>query len=192
VAAPLTVARNNYIERPKRSDIPTPRSVAHFIASLYPDVRSVLDPCAGKGQLLQPFADRGVPTVRYEIEDGQDFLSDDSPVSVDLVVCNPPFNVGTGRRLSSEVWLEHIITRCGFDTPVSLVTPMGLRLNQRIASARWPKMRDSWPQIDSILALPLNIFPSVEFHVEVLFFNSLHLRPHYFLPQWSLALDGLE
>lgn len=188
MASPLTVKRNDYRKNPKRSDIPTPFWLCEQVASLFPDAQTVLDPACGDGRLLAPFARRGCKTVGFDVKQGTDFLSGAEPVNCDLCVCNPPFNLGVGRMLGSEVFLRKIIARCG-NVPIALFCPMGFRLNQRMKSARWRWLRDECPaKITSLMALPLDCFEGVEFHAEIVFFNARHLEPHLF---WTpnLLLD---
>lgn len=180
MTSPLSVKRNNYIKNPKKQDIDTPEIVAQFIADLFPDVKSVFDPCCGKGNLLKPFKNRA-NVVGIDIKQGIDFLKIDYKIKTDLVVCNPPFNLGVGRRLGSETFLEKIIEVCGNKVPIVLFVPMGFRLNQRNTSKRWKWLRDKMPLIKSIISLPLDIFENVEFHNEILIFNTSQLKPHYFL-----------
>jgi hypothetical protein len=180
MASPLTVKRNEYRTNPKRSDIPTPLWLCEQVASLFPDVQTVLDPACGDGRLLAPFKRRGCKTVGYDVKQGTDFLFGVEPVVCDLCVCNPPFNLGVGRMLGSEVFLRKILARCG-NVPIALFCPMGFRLNQRMNSARWKWLRDECPaKITSLMALPLDCFEGVEFHAEIVFFNARHLEPHLF------------
>ncbi len=178
--SPLTVKRNNYIENPKRSDVPTPPVVARFIASLFPSITSVLDPCVGTGVLLEPFKHRAT-TLGLDIKEGTDFLALDTIEHFDLVLCNPPFNLGVGRKLGSEVFLAKILSLLP-TSKIVLFVPMGFRLNQRKHSKRWIWLRDECPPISSIISLPLDIFDGVLFHNEVLIFNAPELAAHYFLP----------
>ncbi len=182
MASPLTVIRNDFRSNPKRSDVPTPLWLCEFIAALYPDAKTVLDPAEGDGRLLAPFAQRGCTTIGYEIKDGRDFLAENRRVAADLCVCNPPFNRGVGRMLGSERFLRQILKVCG-KPQIALFTPMGFRLNQRWNSERWRWLRENGNlEISSILSLPLDCFEGVEFHSEVIFFNSPHLKPHYWSP----------
>jgi type I restriction enzyme M protein len=114
-----------------------------------------------------------------------------------LVLCNPPFNTyednrtwmkehNLGKALLPEVFADKIFELYGDDVRLILFVPMGMRLNQRTFSKRWRKMRDKYPDISSIISLPLNIFPNVEFHNEILIFNIDGLKPHYFLPEMYL------
>ena len=49
-----------------------------------------------------------------------------------------------------------------------------------------PWLRDCGAEITSIISLPLDIFPDVEFHAEILIFNVSGIQPHYFLPEEAL------
>jgi len=60
---------------------------------------------------------------------------------------------------------------------------MGFLLNQRRKSKRWRWLRDCGAEITSIVSLPLDIFPDVEFHNEILIYNVSGINPHYFLPE---------
>ena len=180
MASPLTVKRNEYRTNPKRSDIPTPLWLCEQVASLFPDVQTVFDPACGDGRLLAPFERRGCKTVGFDVKQGTDFLSGAEPVDCDLCVCNPPFNLGVGRMLGSEVFLRKILARCG-NVQIAMFCPMGFRLNQRMNSARWKWLRDECSaKITSLMALPLDCFEGVEFHAEIVFFNAGHLEPHLF------------
>jgi len=182
VTSPLSVKRNNYQDNPKKSDIPTPPVVCEFLHELITNnyrITSILDPSCGDGNLTRPFSN--VQTIQFDIKIGSDFLKCDRHLDIDLVLCNPPFNLGSGKRLGSEVFMDHICGVVGYETPIVLFTPMGFRLNQRVKSKRWRKVRDEYPPLTSILSLPLDIFDGVEFHNEVLFFNTHRLQPHYYL-----------
>lgn len=179
MSSPLSVIKNNYILNPKRSDIATPTVVAKFIASLFPNETLVFDPCVGEGNLLKPFPCK---TIGIDIKNGFDFLKEQPDIKPSLVICNPPFNLGVGRRLGSEIFLEQILKSYP-QAKVVLFVPMGFRLNQRKHSKRWKWLRDSVPPITSIISLPLDIFDSVAFHNEILIFNAPGLKPHYFLEE---------
>lgn len=173
----------------------------------------VFDPCCGTGNLLKPFFDNsfcvhGIDIVNYVDRDKKiifnrkNFLEWNglwsSGVSIKnnvaLVICNPPFNTYSdnkkwmkenkkGKALLPELFADKVFKLFDKDVPLILFSPMGLRLNQRKKSNRWRKMRDEWPQISSIVSLPLDIFPDVEFHNEILIFNIDGLNPHYMLPE---------
>jgi len=195
--SPLTVKRNDYHIRPKRSDIYTPPGVARFLFDILGRTlaNTILDPAIGTGRLTDPWYEAGcriigVDTVnrqprchsfhlvRYEETERLD--------RPDLVLCNPPFNGCAGKRLYPEVFLAHTFRLFGDITPVVLFTPMGFRLNQRRKSTRWRWLRDTQAKLSSIIALPLDTFPGVEFHAEILVFNVKGVCPHYFLPETAL------
>jgi len=181
MASPLSVKKNNYIKNPKRSDIETPLEVAEFIASLFPNVKYVFDPCYGNENLLKPFYKRNIKCGGCEIKGGNDFLKRIEKIDADVVICNPPFNLGVGKKLGSEVFLQKILSLLVKSTPIVLFVPMGFRLNQRKTSKRWKWLRDNCPPITSIISLPLDIFKNVAFHSEILIFDAPQLKPHYFL-----------
>jgi len=103
--------------------------------------------------------------------------------SPELIICNPPFNQGGGKKLYPEVFLRKIIDLFGPDIPVVLFVPMGFRLNQRLRSARWQWLRDAGPALTGIISLPLDLFPGVEFHNEIVVFNFPVSPVHQFLPE---------
>ena len=94
---------------------------------------------------------------------------------------NPPFNVGYGRKLSVEVFMDKVLELVNNDIPIIMITPMGFRLNQKENSKRWRKIRDTYPPITSIISLPLDIFEDTLFHCEIICFNCDKFKPHYFL-----------
>lgn len=193
--APLTILRNDYRTNPKDGRVRTPAHVADFVAGLFPDLKSVLDPCSGDGDLLRPFRARGIECLEFEIDRGSDFFDQQEPIRVDLAVINAPWTAiqkpsrelrhlekGKGRRLAPELFLKQTLAICGHDIPIALFTPTGFRANQKTTSRRWRWLRDEAPPITSILSLPLDVYEGVKVHSEVLFFNALHLPPHMFLP----------
>jgi len=189
-----SVKKNNYNTNPKDSTVYTPSSVVQKIyevieqSGLKPDV--VLDPAVGTGNLIKPF--KNVKKMGVDIDDigkksvnqfikkkFEDTTVDDYKWVPDLVICNPPFNNCPGRRLYTEVFLRHAIELFG-TIPVVMITPYGLRLNQKMSSERWHWMRDH-TEITGIMTLPLDIFEGVLFHSEVLFFNLPKIKAHYYL-----------
>lgn len=104
----------------------------------------------------------------------------------DLILCNPPFNGAPGKQLYPEVFLRHTFKLFDEKVPVVMFAPMGLRLNQRKHSTRWRWLRDAKARITSIIDLPLDVFPGVECHAEILVFNVPGICPHYFLPDEAL------
>ena len=205
--SPLTVKRNDYHARPKRSDVYTPLGVSLFLFDLlrhakplwdeygfFPFYR-VLDPAIGTGRLTDPWYHAGHRIIGCDIANHrprchifyhgpyEDRTDIEQP---GLVLCNAPFNGAAGKQLYPEVFLRHTFELFGETIPVALFTPMGFRLNQRRKSVRWRWLRDSRAKLTSVIALPLDTFPGVEFHAEILIFNVTGVRPHYFLPESAL------
>ena len=201
--SPLSVQKNNYLKNPKNSSIETPSWLAEYICQLveyyfeYDDDLWVYDPAAGRGNLLLPFKQHGWSVRGSDIGENcpvtnnyfqsrfEDIEEFSGPANV--IVCNPPFNSAPGRKLYPEVFLRQIHKLFGNEIPVVMIAPMGLLLNQRLKSARWRYLRDNW-ELSSILSLSIDTFKKddgspVLFHAEVLFFNFLGLKPHYFLPE---------
>jgi len=205
--SPLTVKRNDYRARPKRSDVYTPPGVARFLFDTLsprflcrfdPKYLTVFDPAIGSGRLTDPWYEAGCrvlgcdTTIKTKQHNGiikgrfEDCAwRDDWPTPV-LVLANPPFNGAEGRRLYPEVFLQHTFKLFGADQPVVLFAPMGFRLNQRRKSTRWRWLRDCGTKLTTIVSLPLDTFPGVEFHAEILIFNVSGIHPHYFLPETAL------
>lgn len=193
---------NNYHANPKNSTIYTPKEVSEFLFNLLKDKISqqgtIVDPCSGEGSLLKPWFENSYPIFGIDIIDKQgnlvnwetpnlvtDFLSLTQEFRIashklNLILCNPPFN-GYKGKLACEVWLDKIIELFGKETPIILFTPMGFRLNSKSNGKRWKKFTNNYyPSISSIISLPRDIFPEVEFHTEILIFNIPGLQSHYF------------
>jgi hypothetical protein len=166
-----------------------------------PAFYNIYDPAIGSGRLTDPWFDAGcqvygcdpveIPGLRYHFQLFSKFENTKEgwlPKSCtpDLVLCNPPFNGAPGKRLYPEVFLEHIFKLWDVDMPTVMFVPMGFRLNQRRTSKRWRWLRDCGAKLTSIVALPLDTFPEVEFHAEILIFNVKGVEPHYFLPEEAL------
>ena len=59
---------------------------------------------------------------------------------------------------------------------------MGFRLNCGKTSKRRKKLMNDYPDITSIISLPVDVFEGVKFHTEILCFNIPQLKPHYVYP----------
>jgi hypothetical protein len=171
--------------RPRACDQETPPGLAQFlfetISPVY-RVRTILDPCAGRAALTKPWIGRQV--VDFEIDNGRDFFRCPSQIECDLVLCNPPFSqeAESVTGYQPEQFLRRIVEVVPRRTPIVLIAPMGMRLHQEKRSKRWRWLRDEAPAITSIISLPRDAFPFVDYHVEILVFNMPKLNPHYFLP----------
>jgi len=167
----------------KPTDTPTPLELCKQIYEIIIDKykpKCILDPCCGDKRLTKNFKDCKI--INYEIKEGTDFLKEDTPLNeVDLVIMNPPFNLGgSGRKLAVEIFMDKVLELVKHDIPIVLITPMGFRLNQKYKSARWRKMKAEYPPITSIISLPLDCFKDTLFHCEVLIYN-LKTNPHFFI-----------
>tara|TARA_R110002124_G_scaffold76960_4_gene206153 strand:+ start:1761 stop:2303 length:543 start_codon:yes stop_codon:yes gene_type:complete len=174
------IAKNN--KGKKRSDTPTDLRVCAFLYEIISEKykpTKILDPCSGDRRLTNLF---NSDVINYEIKEGSDFLKETEKIECDFVIMNPPFNVGgKGRKLSVEVFMDKVLELVDHNIPILMITPMGFRLNQRVNSKRWKKIRDEYPPITTIISLPLDIFVDTLFHCEIIGFNTDKLKPHYFL-----------
>lgn len=201
MASPLTVKRNDYRKNPKNSIVYTPDCVCRFLheivaPALKPKV--ILDPAIGKGALTNPWQ-KECHVIGVDITCNSRRYADEFVCSrfedierwdkqrPDLVLCNPPFNGAPKGQLYPEIFLRKITELFGTNIPVVLFTPMGFRLNQRRTSTRWQWVRDHGPRITGFVSLPLDIFPNVKFHSEVLLFNIPTAQPHYWLEERYMA-----
>jgi len=217
MASVLSVKKNDYHKNPKESTIMTPPEISlflHKIISPYiSEGRNVLDPACGGLSLLKPWEGRW-RTHGYDVNPvkPESFLKtvasvhnyfDDLDVAVqpDLVLLNPPFNKtvqwskDTAGKLIKpklmipDAFLRRTFALFGESIPVVIFVPMGFRLNQRRVSKRFRYYRDDCTaKLTSIISLPLDSFPEVEFHMEILCWNMPYLDPHYFLTEDALPV----
>lgn len=210
---PISTKRNKYYKNPKNNKIYTPLCICDFLFDLLNPIFKkrkrkgyIVDPSIGSGNLIFRFNDNKYKIIGYDIDNSSiagsinnfhkyNFLETCIKINdVLFVICNPPFNTDIrnkkflkenklGKALLPELFADKVFSLYGESIPLILITPMGLRLNQRIKSDRWRKMRDKFPPITSIISLPLDIFPSVEFHSEIIIFNLPELDSHYWLPE---------
>lgn len=210
--SPLTVTRNDYHRNPKASAIYTPQGVAKFLydtlkdasplgrqaqeaAVCRPTFHTILDPAIGTGRLTDPWRE-GRWIMGCDIEDKQPDCDEfyhgrfedqwEFGHQPSLVLSNSPYNGAEGNKLYPEVFLAHVFELFGPTVPTVMFMPMGFRLNQRRRSKRFRWCRDSGAKITSIISLPLDTFPNVEFHSEILIFNVRGIQPHYFLSEEAL------
>lgn len=194
---------NNYYQKPKSSNIQTPKEVSQFIFELLkneiPSNGLIFDPCSGQNSLLWPWwTHRGHPIwgndndpslLKTEISNSDlDFLTSEkyqwesyfSKQRPSLVLCNPPFN-GLAPKLAPEVWLDKIIELFGKEVPIVLFAPVGFFGNLTLTSKRKMKFENGvYPAISSIISLPMDVFEGVKFHSQILIFNIKGLQSHYF------------
>ena len=201
------VDRNNFYKHQKKATIFTPAYVSDFLYSLaYKHIKKqgiILDPCVGKGSLLNPWIAGGYKVKGIDIEhqgfpktivkNYLEIKKGEIKDKVRLVIMNPPFNIDGktkkyikenygGRPLLPEVWFQKAVELFEKDVPIIMFTPYGFRLNQTFQSKRWQKfINNEYPEITSIVSLPKDVFKGILFHSEVLIFNMPELKGHYFL-----------
>ena len=130
-------------------------------------ITSILDPCAGAGNLTRPWRRAGgVKVIEYEITRGRDFFDCQERLDVDLVLCNPPFCRNPRAKESCPVaFLRHILDVVPRRTPIVLFVLAGLSLNSRKQSNRYAGqqnryewLREQCPPITSRAMLPQDTF----------------------------------
>ena len=166
----------------KPSDTETPLDLCKYIYDLVKDKFDnketiILDCCCGDKRLTNNFINASV--INYEIKDGTDFLKETNKIDCSLVIMNPPFNVGQGRKLSVEVFLDKVLDLCHNDIPIVMICPMGFRLNNKRTSKRLIKFKTVYPDITTIISLPLDTFDKTLYHCEIVCFNTNFIKPHY-------------
>ena len=114
------------------TNINTPPGVARFMHDVISPaykVRTILDPCCGKGALTRPW--KNVKTIAYEATKGKDFFKSPDRIACDLVLCNPPF-AGNGKTRQSPVsmFLERILAVVPSGTPTALIAHWSFRMDQ--------------------------------------------------------------
>lgn len=184
--------RRDFNKGTKKNEVYTPAILCDFLYDILSPLiqpKTILDPAIGTGNLVRPWKSNIIGVDVDPI--GDDFCDDfylgrfedkfNYP-KPDLILCNPPFCGGQGKMLYSEVFMRHFIKLFGSEVPTVLITPMGFRLNNRINGRRWTWLRNECMPIKSIISLPLNLFPDVLLHCEVLIYNVDGLEPHYIIP----------
>jgi len=182
----------NFIKRTSgRNEIETPPPVCQFIHRLIAPnhrIRTILDPCAGNGNLTEPWTKCKV--IDFEIRKGKDFFKHNRRIDCDLVLCNPPFSTpeNEGKKTNQvTLFLKKILELTKPGTPIVLIATVMFRLDAGAASDRLQWMRDQCPEISSIISLPRDTFADTHVHCEVLMFNFPNLKPHYFLDDETAA-----
>ncbi|MCG6268589.1 hypothetical protein [Vibrio furnissii] len=178
----------------KNSTVYTPLAICEFLEknvfSKIPNLNTVFDPAVGTGNLVKGLKEKGVYVIANDITNDCDFADESfnedfehfkhQLENVDLVVMNPPFNGHESKKLYPEIFVDKVFEICGSETPLVAILPTGWRINQKMNSKRWKKVRDT-QKISSIITLPLDIFEGVQFHTEIVIFNVDGLDAHMFL-----------
>ena len=179
----------------KDSKVYTPEIIAKRVHQIITDsglkTDVIFEPSIGEGFIVKDFTESKIigndidPKGKnfcdeFYLGDFENFKKSLLKDEVDIVISNPPFNGHKSRKLYPEVFLRKIVEEFGRDIPIVIIVPHGLRLNQKMKSKRWKWMNDNL-EITSILSLPVDIFPGVLFHTEIIFFNVPNIKPHYYI-----------
>lgn len=177
----------------RESTVMTPWVLSQWIHDIISPVlkpQVILDPCIGSGRLVEPWFEEariiGVDlenqpniAVDWFFQYAFDLFTTWPHAKPDLILCNPPFNGGETQMMWPERFLRTMVSLFGREQPIVMICPHGFRLNLRTSSKRYLWMREEGPKITSIVSLPLDVFPQVKFHSEMLIFNIPGLEPHY-------------
>jgi hypothetical protein len=134
----------------------TPPSLCQWIferlhdAGVHP--ATILDPCAGQGNLTRPFRPRS-QVVEFEIALGKDFF-EAKHVVCDLAICNPPWS-------DAERWLRELVEVIGKHTPLVFICPQLFFSGYKTAPCRSYLESAEAPTVNHITPLPCDTFVKV-------------------------------
>ena len=75
--------------------------------------------------------------------------------------------------------MDKVLDLCQNDIPIFMICPMGFRLNNKRTSKRLIKLKTIYPDITTIISLPLDTFDKTLYHCEIVCFNTNFIKPHY-------------
>jgi hypothetical protein len=193
----FSTKKNPYWKHKKNSTVYTPQGVAEFLHNIISSVLSpqiILDPAIGRGALTAPWhISSSAEIIGIDIDPASEDYADHFICTKfenlstwnlphpDMIICNPPFNGAPKKGLYPEVFLRKMVELFGTTIPIVLFVPFYFRLGQQINSERRRWLLDKQMDITSIISLPMDIFPNVKFHSEILLFNIPGLKAHYLL-----------
>ena len=147
-------------------DTETPPSLCRWIFERLADAgirpNTILDPCAGRGNLTRPFRPES-EVIEYEIRTGTDFFEAKS-IACDLVLCNP-------RWSEAERWLRHLVEVVGNRTPIVFISPMLFFSGYKDAPVRKYLESPQAPRLHHCTPLPSDTFVKVYSQGAILWFN---------------------
>jgi hypothetical protein len=89
------VIRGAAYERRPMDDYSTPIYVARAALSVFGSLgKTVVDPCAGRGNIVRVLRESGRRAVGFDLKRGFDFLSNDPPLRDYDILTNPPYGGG--------------------------------------------------------------------------------------------------
>lgn len=143
----------------------TPPSLCRWIHERLLDAgvsaETILDPCAGSGNLTQPFHAK---VIEYEIQRGSNFFEAKERISCDLVICNPPWS-------EAERWLRHSVEIVGNRMPMVFICPLLFFSGYKTAPCRKYLESPEAPTLHHITPLPQDTFVKVYCAGAILWLN---------------------
>jgi hypothetical protein len=159
----------------------TPPSLCRWIFERLDDAgirpHTILDPCAGRGNLTRPFRPQS-RTIEYEIRHGLDFFKAPK-VTCDLVICNAPWS-------EAERWLRQIVEVVGNQTPLVFICPTLLLYGDKKGRFRRYLESAEAPALSHTTILPRDTFVRVYCPGIILWFNLPHVKNVALVPSSHL------
>jgi hypothetical protein len=155
-----------------RQDTPTPPSLCRWIYDRLHDggvhPHTILDPCAGDGNLTAPFRPHA-KVIDYELKRGTNFFEAKKGGVCDLAICNPPWK-------EAERWLRHLVWVVGHRTPIVFLCPMAFFSGYKSVPVREFLQSPDAPILNSITPLPGDSFVDVFRPSAILWLNLPEVR----------------
>ena len=171
VVSKLAKLGGNRVETTNKGDGPnfqntrTPPSLCRWIYERLSDAgvspQTILDPCAGDGNLTRPFQ---ANIIEYEIQHNKDFFKVQEKIACDLVLCNPPWS-------DAERWLRHIVEIVGNRTPIVFICPIAFFSRYKGVPCRKFLESADAPRLNHVTALPADTFVGVYELAVILWLN---------------------
>jgi hypothetical protein len=159
----------------------TPPSLCQWIyerladAGIHP--KTILDPCAGNGNLTRPFRPRS-QVIEYEINQDRDFF-EAKAATCDLVICNPPWKKALR-------WLQQIVEVVGNRTPIVFICPVLFFIGYKDAPCRQYLESPEAPVPHHIIPLPADTFVKVYCPGAILWLNLTKMQDVALVPSSHL------
>ncbi len=171
----------HHCQRPDLQNTLTPPSLCRWIYERLLDAgvspQTILDPCAGSGNLTQPFHAK---VIEYEIQRGSNFFEAKERISCDLVLCNPPWS-------EAERWLRHVVEIVGNRTPMVFICPLLFFSGYKDAPVRKYSESPVAPTLHHITPLPQDTFVKVYCPGAILWLNLPKVRHVALVPSEYLV-----
>ena len=172
---------NGNADDPDLQNTETPPSLCQWIFERLADVgihpNTILDPCAGNGNLTRPFRPRS-QVIEYEIRHGSDFF-EAREIACNLVICNPTWK-------DALRWLQKIVEVVGNQTPIVFMCPVLFFIGYKTAPCRQYLDSPDAPKLDHITPLPADTFVKVYCPAAILWLNLPEVRDVALVPSRCL------